>query len=81
MSRFEFSGGKRGTIKVNDVDVSSAVVAFRVDSEARTLPLVTLELAVTEVSILADEAAVDVSAGTRELLGLLGWTPPTRDGT
>ncbi|MFE6816025.1 hypothetical protein [Streptomyces sp. NPDC057677] len=77
--RIDVNGAGRGTVEVNGTDISHAVRAVRLGSEAGELPTVELELGVYDVSTQA-EAQVYITEETEAALIALGWTPPPAEG-
>lgn len=65
-----------GTVELDGVDVSRAIRGVRIDATATELPQVTLDLAVFEIEVDAENSRVHVSDEAAALLVELGWQRP-----
>lgn len=67
----------RGTVEVGGVDVTRAVQGLVLSAEDGSMPVLTLDLRLVELSQLeSNETVVHIPTATHEALVALGWTPP-----
>lgn len=76
-SRVEIKGaGKTGHLLIDGQDISRSVLGFRLDMDAHNGTELSIRLLAIPFSADLGECKVSVDLETRELLKLLGWTPP-----
>ena len=69
--------GLSGRVVVNGMDISSAVRGLRWESEVGSVPRMTLDLHLFDVTTVGSpETEIVVPIATRDTLIALGWTPP-----
>lgn len=70
--------GRRGTILVDEQDISTAVQGYTITGRVGRPPEVKLDVLTTK-TVLDGTAIVTISDTTRDALIALGWTPPTEE--
>lgn len=64
------------SLTVDGHDISKGVRSLALDIERGSLPMLSIDLAVFEVTDVEGPARLLIPDGTRDALVAMGWTPP-----